>query len=78
MAEHMSKNVIFDYVIETDKSGNSLKMPGKGNMDFYAIRDALKQIGYTGPAFVEVYSQMFADLNELYESRAQMQRIFDS
>ena len=30
MAEHMSDNVIFDYVIETDETGNSLKMPGIG------------------------------------------------
>lgn len=30
MAEHMSDDIIFDYVIEKDESGNELQMPGRG------------------------------------------------
>ena len=31
MAEHMSDDVVFDYVIEKDGTGDSVKMPGKGD-----------------------------------------------
>ena len=64
-----------DAIISNDGSFD-LKMPGKGNLNFLAIRDALKKVGYSGPAFIEVYSHMFSDLSELYDSRDRMQEIF--
>ncbi len=53
-----------------------LRMPGEGGVDFAGIRDALANCGYRGPAFVEVYSNMYDSMPELYESYARMQRIF--
>ena len=35
------------------------RMPGKGECDFDALRDALLGKGYRGPAFLEVYSDMY-------------------
>ena len=49
----------------------SLKMPGKGQCDFRALGTAMVEKGYRGPAFVEVYSDMYSGLDELkasYES----------
>ena len=66
-----------DAMIQSDGS-YELRMPGKGNVDFPAIHDALNQVGYSGPAFIEVYSQMFSELDELYESWHSMKRIFSS
>lgn len=56
----------------------TLTMPGKGNVDFVAVRDALRSCGYTGPAFIEVYSDMYRDIEEIYESRDAMDRLFNS
>lgn len=52
------------------------KMPGFGEVDFASIRDALKENGYSGPAFIEVYGDTYQDISELYESRERMERIF--
>ena len=46
----------------------SLKMPGKGQCDFKALGSAMISKGYTGPAFVEVYSDMYTRLDELKAS----------
>ena len=46
----------------------SLKMPGKGQCDFGALGKAMIQKGYTGPAFIEVYSDMYAQMDELKAS----------
>ena len=40
-------------------------LPGKGECDLTAIKRALQAKGYTGPAFLEVYSDMYADETEL-------------
>lgn len=48
-------------------------MPGFGAYDFSGMFDALADAGYRGPAFIEVYSDMYQELPELYESYARMQ-----
>lgn len=55
-----------------------LCMPGLGDYDFSKLASALIQRGYAGPAFIEVYSDMYRELPELYESYESMQRIFSS
>lgn len=55
-----------------------LAMPGAGNVDFASIRDRLREKGYAGPAFMEVYSDMFQDMSDLYESRERMTALFNA
>ena len=57
-----------------DEAGKlSLKMPGKGQCDFKALGTAMVNKGYAGPAFVEVYSDMYTDPDELKASFEAMQ-----
>ncbi len=56
----------------------SLKMPGKGQCDFAALGKAMVDKGYTGPAFVEVYSDMYSDLGELKASFDSMRSILSA
>ena len=52
-----------------DETGKlSLKMPGQGQCDFLALGKAMVDKGYKGPAFIEVYSDMYRDLYELRSS----------
>lgn len=52
-----------------DETGKlSLKMPGKGQCDFKALGAAMVRKGYRGPAFIEVYSDMYAQMDELKAS----------
>ncbi len=51
-----------------------LAMPGQGDCGFFALRAALEQKKYKGPAFVEVYSDMFREDTELLESYRYIQR----
>lgn len=61
-----------------DWSGRvSLRMPGLGGFDFTALRDALIRQGAETPAFIEVYSDMYTNASELYDSYARMRPIFD-
>ncbi len=46
----------------------SLKMPGKGQCDFAALAAAMVNKGYKGPAFIEVYSDMYTDPDQLKAS----------
>ncbi|MBR0356215.1 MAG: hypothetical protein IJH54_01935, partial [Clostridia bacterium] len=52
----------------------SLKMPGQGQCDFGALGAAMVDKGYRGPAFIEVYSDMYRDLEELKSSFAFMNK----
>ena len=45
------------------------RMPTQGQCDFSALRAALLAHGYRGPAFVEVYSDMYDDVDALYRAR---------
>ena len=52
-----------------DESGKlSLKMPGQGQCDFLALGKVMVEKGYSGPAFIEVYSDMYRDLSQLKSS----------
>lgn len=46
----------------------AFRMPGRDEYDFPALFAALENAGYTGPAFLEVYSDMYGETPELYES----------
>ena len=46
------------------------RMPGQGACDLPALAAALRARGYAGPAFVEVYSDMYGGVQELYDSLA--------
>lgn len=56
-----------DYAFD-DSGKLSLKMPGQGQCDFLALGKAMVDKGYRGPAFIEVYSDMYIDLDELGSS----------
>jgi len=43
-------------------------MPGFGGYDFVAMLNLLGEKGYRGPAFIEVYSDMYAQIPTLFES----------
>ncbi len=51
-----------------------LAMPGQGECGFFALRAALEQKKYKGPAFLEVYSDMYREDEELSESYRYIQR----
>ena len=52
-----------------DEGGRlSLKMPGLGQCDFKALAAAMVRKGYRGPAFIEVYSDMYTSLDQLKAS----------
>ncbi len=53
-----------------------MRMPGKGDVDFSAIRRALLSHGYTGPAFIEVYGNMYSNIDTLYQSLDEMRAVF--
>lgn len=52
------------------------RMPGMGECDFGALRDALLERGYSGPAFLEVYSDMYRDEAALFEGLQFIKRCF--
>lgn len=46
----------------------ALAMPGRDGYDFAGLFSAIQETGYTGPAFIEVYSDMYQTSDELYDS----------
>lgn len=50
-------------------------MPGFGEYDFVSMFNLLGEKGYTGPAFIEVYSDMYEEIPTLYESLARVNNI---
>lgn len=54
-----------DYV-PAQNGGWYWRMPGQGVYDFAALARALSECAYSGPAFVEVYSDTYRALDELY------------
>ncbi len=50
-------------------------MPGFGEYDFVGMLNLLGEKGYCGPAFIEVYSDMYAEIPMLYESLSRVQNI---
>ena len=67
VGEDMENWHLCDYVFDGDGK-LSLRMPGKGQCDFFALGQAMVNKGYRGPAFIEVYSDMYRDLDELKAS----------
>lgn len=50
-------------------------MPGFGEYDFVSMFNLLGEKGYAGPAFIEVYSDMYAQIPTLYESLSRVNSI---
>lgn len=50
-------------------------MPGFGECDFLPLFSALAESNYQGPAFIEVYSDMYDALPVLYESLERVRRL---
>jgi len=50
-------------------------MPGFGEYDFVSMFNLLGEKGYAGPAFIEVYSDMYAKIPVLYESLERVKSI---
>jgi len=51
-------------------------MPGAGSYDFLQMFNELANVGYQGPAFIEVYSDMYRQIPELYDSYDRMLAVF--
>lgn len=51
-----------------ESSSAHYAMPGFGRYDFLAMFNELAFCHYKGPAFIEVYSDMYREIPELYES----------
>lgn len=47
---------------------HTLRMPGKDAYDFTGLFAAIRDSGYEGPAFLEVYSDMYRTKEDLYAS----------
>jgi sugar phosphate isomerase/epimerase len=60
----------------TDSDGLKLNMPGKGGFDFDFMRKRLEDISYKGPVMLEVYSDLYDDLNELKSSYEYIRGLF--
>ena len=54
----------------------ALRMPGSGSYDYQALRDALFRQNADYTAFIEVYSDMYKNIGEIYDSFARMSAIF--
>jgi len=50
-------------------------MPGFGEYDFATMFNLLEKKGYRGPAFIEVYSDMYEQIPTLYDSLARVKQI---
>ena len=50
-------------------------MPGFGEYDFVSMFNLLGEKGYRGPAFIEVYSDMYNEIPTLYESLERVKRL---
>lgn len=55
--------------------GVRYEMPGFGEYDFVSMLNLLAEKGYKGPAFIEVYSDMYSKIPTLYESVARVEQI---
>ena len=77
VGEDMENWHLCDYAF--DEAGKlSLKMPGQGQCDFLNLAKAMVGKGYSGPAFIEVYSDMYTDLQELKSSFDHMKDILST
>lgn len=59
--------------VKTD-DGFRWKVPGQGETDFRRLFCELHSAGYQGPAFIEVYSNSYGQIDELYDSVAYLNR----
>lgn len=55
-----------------------LRLPGFGAFDFVALKNALARQGADYRAIIEVYSDMYGNTEELYDSYARMRSVFNS
>ncbi|OQB25190.1 MAG: fructoselysine 3-epimerase [Firmicutes bacterium ADurb.Bin182] len=65
MQERIANVHVCDYITN---GGLTLKMPGRGTFDFQALKARLHDLSYDGPLIIEVYSDLYDDVNELKTS----------
>lgn len=63
MGERLANVHLCDYSMENNRARTA--MIGSGNFDFAGLFRELKRLGYDGPAFIEVYSDLYDDFSEL-------------
>lgn len=66
VGEDMGNIHLCDYI--SGSQGLQLKLPGEGTFPFAAMKRALEKKGYAGPAFIEVYSDMYESFDRLQAS----------
>lgn len=64
---------ICDYV--PVQQGVCCKLVGEGSFPFDRLKGELKRIGYKGPAFLELYSDMYRDFAQLRESYQKLKQL---
>jgi sugar phosphate isomerase/epimerase len=68
-------NVHLCDAVRVPTGGVRYSMPGFGEYDFLSMFNLLAEKGYSGPAFIEVYSDMYAEIPALYESLERVKTI---
>lgn len=71
-------NVHLCDAVKLPAGGVRYDMPGFGGYDFLSMFNLLAEKGYRGPAFIEVYSDMYAEIPTLIESYQKIQHIVSS
>lgn len=68
--EAVGEDVVNLHLCDAVRTPGGIKpaMPGKGAYDFARLFSRLREKAYSGPAFIEVYSDMYQSIPELYES----------
>lgn len=56
---------------------HSCLLPGEGVVDYQALSDALKSVGYAGDALIEVYASNFTSDTQITQAAAFLRKIFD-
>lgn len=75
MGERLANLHVCDYRLE---NGNMTPfLPGRGECDFHGVKEALLRHNYSGPAFLEVYSDLYEDDAVLKGAYDYIKRIFE-
>lgn len=74
--EIMDKNLVNLHLNDRDEK-NVCLLPGRGTVDFAAIKQLLDKIDYQGIGTIEVYSDNYKSFYELSESKKLLDKIFN-
>jgi sugar phosphate isomerase/epimerase len=73
----MGKDIINFHINDRDDK-NLCLLPGRGTVDYASILNKLKEVGYTGPAILEVYRSNYKEYGELLESKLWIHKTFSN